>query len=121
MVMLESKVRACRMTLRLERAVQRTNRTQFAIAVQQRVANRASSFVCRFHNPLAGLPSDSFVSLPSPSLHWTLLAGNLGLQFDRNACLRVFSPLARVQPKVYRTADLAGVVPTADRVLAHRK
>jgi len=50
LVMLESKLRACRMTLRLERAVQRTNRTEFAAIIEQRM-----------------LPSDSLVSQPSPS------------------------------------------------------
>jgi hypothetical protein len=31
-----------------------------------------------------------------------------------------FSPSVRVQLRVCRTADLAGVVPNADRVLDHR-
>jgi hypothetical protein len=60
LVMLESKLRACRMTLRLERAVQRTNRTEFAAIIEQRIANRTRSSVCRFHNPWLGF-------LPTPS------------------------------------------------------
>jgi hypothetical protein len=49
--MLESQLRSGRVIVRLKRAVERTNRTDIAIAIQQRIANRASSSVCRFHNP----------------------------------------------------------------------
>jgi hypothetical protein len=85
LVMLESKLRACRMTLRLERAVQRTNGTEFAIAVQQRIANRASSFVCGFHSPSRASRPRSFRGQLERILQRTLQAGNPGVQFDCNA------------------------------------
>ena len=60
LVMLEPQLRVCRMTLRLERDVQRTNGTEFAVGIEQRVANRTRSSVCGFHNPWSDV-------LPTPS------------------------------------------------------
>jgi hypothetical protein len=37
--------------LKLKRAVERADRTRFAVGIQQRVANRASSSLCGFHSP----------------------------------------------------------------------
>jgi hypothetical protein len=49
--------------LRLERAVECTNRTDIAIGIQQRVANRTRSSVCHFHSPWPDfLPAPSSVN-----------------------------------------------------------
>ena len=52
--MLEPKLGSRCVILKLKRAVERTNRTDIAIAIQQRIAKRASSFVCGFHKPWLG-------------------------------------------------------------------
>jgi hypothetical protein len=52
--------------VRLKRAVERANRTHIAVAIQQRVANRTRSSVCRFHKPWPGfLPIPSSANLAS--------------------------------------------------------
>ncbi len=49
--MLETQLCNRRVILRFKRAFERANRTDFAVAIQQRVANRTRSSVCGFHGP----------------------------------------------------------------------
>ena len=49
--MLEPQLGCCCVIVRLKRAVERTNRTDIAIAIQQRIANLTRSSVCGFHSP----------------------------------------------------------------------
>jgi hypothetical protein len=114
--MLETKFGSCCVILGLKCVFERADRTHIAVAIQQRVANRTRSSVCRFHNPWLGFLPTASSANSRPSLHWTSLAGNLGLQFDRDACLRVFNPLALARLTVSRSTDPAGEVPTTDPV-----
>ena len=51
LVFVETKLCSRCVIVRLKRAVERTNWTDIAFAIQQRVANRARSSVCSFHRP----------------------------------------------------------------------
>ncbi len=83
--MLETNLGCRCVIVRLKRAVERTNRTDSAIAIQQRIANRASSCVCRFHNPSRASRPRSFRGQLEAILHWASLPGNLRVRFDCNA------------------------------------
>ena len=82
--MLETQLGCCCVIVRLKRAVERTNRTDIAVVIQQRVANRASSYVCGFHSPGRASRPRSFRGQLEAILHWASLAGNLRVQFDCN-------------------------------------